>query len=158
MGYKDGFYIKDNILGYTGDLNNNPTVYFADAGGINPKIVNVDGRQQVVVTFGHITQAHDDPTNVGRGAVMESYSYSIYNNSQGFAEECVYGPRECERLFGREGRIELEGYGDEGVTADGHYIFHPSRNRFIPVNNGNVNILALAIEKFKDVKVREAPG
>ena len=33
MGYRDDFYIKDNILGYTGDLSDIKfTVYFADAG------------------------------------------------------------------------------------------------------------------------------
>ena len=156
MGYRDDFYKKSNILGYTGELKSKPTVYFADAGGINPKTVMIAGVEQVVVTFGHITQAHSLRDNVGRGTVMESHSYSIYNNSQGFAEECVYGPTECERLFGQENREKLEGYGEEGVTHDGHYIFHPSRNRFIPVNRGTIDVLALAIDKFKDIKPRDA--
>ena len=35
MGYEDEFYSQDNILGYTGDLHDNPTVYFAEAGKLN---------------------------------------------------------------------------------------------------------------------------
>jgi hypothetical protein len=156
MGYRDDFYKKDNILGYTGELLDNPSVYFADAGGTSPRLVNVGGKDQVLVSFGHITQHHSMADNIGRGAVLESHSYSIYNNSQGAAEECVHGPRECERIFGEKGRKEMESYGEEGVTKDGHYIFHPSRNKFIPVNKGTIDILAKAIDKFPQVKKREA--
>jgi len=156
MGYRDDFYKKDNILGYTGNLTESPTVYFADAGGVNPRTVMIADVEQVLVTFGHITQAHSIADNVGRGVVMESHSYSIFNNAQGLAEECIYGPRECDRLFGKGMAAELEKYGEEGVTRDGHYIFHPSRNAFIPVNRGTIELLALAIEKFQEIKQREA--
>jgi hypothetical protein len=74
MGYRDDFYKKDNILGYTGDLMKDPTVYFADAGGLNPKTVDVDGRTQVLVSFGRITQDHPHKNNIGRGKVHECYS------------------------------------------------------------------------------------
>lgn len=155
MAYRDDFYKKENILGYTGDLNKNPTVYFADAGGDSPRLVNIGGKDQVLVTFGHITQHHDLADNIGRGIVLESHSYSIYNNAKGQAEECVYGPRETNRLFGKGAAKDLEKYGEDGVTKDGHYIFHPSRNRFIPVNSGSIDILALAIQKFTELKERE---
>jgi hypothetical protein len=155
MGYRDDFYIKDNILGYTGNLHKDPTVYFADAGGTAPKIAKVNGKDKVLVSFGHITQFHDMADNIGRGPVDESTSYSIYNNAQGFAEECVYGPRECDRVFGKGVAKELEKYGEEGVTKDGHYIFHPSRNLFIPVNSGSIDTLAKAITKFTELKDRD---
>ena len=31
MGNRDDFYTAENIIGYTGNLHNNPTVYFANA-------------------------------------------------------------------------------------------------------------------------------
>jgi hypothetical protein len=155
MGYRDDFYIKDNILGYTGTIGKDPTVYFADAGGTAPRLAKVNGKDHVLVTFGHITQFHDIADNIGRGAVMESTSYSIYNNAQGFAEECIYGPRECDRLFGKGAAKDLQKYGEAGVTKDGHYIFHPSRNLFIPVNKGTIDSLAEAIRNFTAVKERE---
>ena len=136
MGYRDDFYTKDNILGYTGKLDDNPTVYFADAGRMNPKTVEVDGKQQVVVTFGHITQAHDIPTNVGREQVDESYSYSIHNvmeNGEEHAQEAVYGrPR--------------------GAAKATHVDFHTSRNRFEAATKGNTEILARAIARFPEIK------
>jgi hypothetical protein len=155
MGYRDDFYIKDNILGYTGNVNKDPTVYFADAGGTAPRLAKVNGRDQVLVSFGHITQWHEVTNNIGRGPVMESTSYSIYNNAKGAAEECIYGPRECDRLFGKDMAKELEQYGEEGVTKDGHYIFHPSRNLFIPVNSGTLDTLVKAITKFTELKERD---
>lgn len=33
MSYHDDFYIKDNIIGYTGDILHNPTVYFKKVDG-----------------------------------------------------------------------------------------------------------------------------
>lgn len=53
MGYKDDFYCIGNMIGYTGDIHDFPTVYFLRevAGGS---------------FYGHITQKHDLPGNVGR--------------------------------------------------------------------------------------------
>src|SRR5215218_5752828 len=136
MGYRDDFYTKDNILGYTGKLQDNPTVYFADAGRMNPKTVKVNGKEQVVVTYGHITQAHDMPTNVGRERVDESYSYSIHNvkeNGEEHAQEAVYGTL-------------------VGAKKAAHHEFHTSRNRFEASTKGNIEILALAISKFPAIK------
>lgn len=154
MGYRDDFYTKENILGYTGTIGKKPTVYFADAGGIAPKLAKVDGKDKVLVSFGHITQFHDIANNIGREEVMESTSYSIYNNAKGAAEECIYGPRECDRLFGKGAAKDLQQYGEDGVTKDGHYIFHPSRNLFIPVNKGTLDALADAIRNFTELKDR----
>lgn len=62
MGYRDDFFIVSNIVGYTGDLQDNPTVYF-----------ETDEEQA------HITQAHKKADNVGRGAVFTTEGYSKVN-------------------------------------------------------------------------------
>jgi len=66
MGYRDDFYMVQNIVGYTGDLNNFPTVYF-----------------QKGSEFGHITQKHDESQNVGRTEVYSSDAYFIGNELVG---------------------------------------------------------------------------
>lgn len=78
MSYRDDFYIKDNIIGYTGDILNNPTVYFK----------KVDGTGQI--EFGRITQEHDDESNVGRNVVRTARDYAI-TNVNGKAQEYYNG-------------------------------------------------------------------
>ncbi len=51
MAFYDNLYSFENIVGYTGQLHNFPTVYF-------------QSQQHNLV--GHITQAHPFPQNVGR--------------------------------------------------------------------------------------------
>ena len=141
MGYRDEFYTKENILGYTGDLGDIKfTVYFADAGRMNPKTVEVDGRQQVLVSFGRITQDHPHKNNIGRGKVHECCSYSIANEGDQ-AKECVYGRRELKTIGMREKGGENE-----------HLSFHSSRNRFESVTAGSIERLASAITRFKLAK------
>lgn len=142
MGYCDDFYIRENIIGYTGDLRDIKfTVYFADAGRLNPRTVEVDGCQQVLVRFGRITQDHPHADNIGRGKVHECYSYHIFNDVDGKAKECVYGRRELRTIGMRE-----KGGDDEFLS------FHSSRNRFESVNAGNIDILATAITRFQNAK------
>src|SRR5210317_838788 len=62
MGYRDDFYVAENLIGYTGDLHSFPTVYFKKGD-----------------EFGHITQKHDSGTNVGRGSVRKDSTYTIGN-------------------------------------------------------------------------------
>ncbi|GAA5165105.1 hypothetical protein [Viridibacterium curvum] len=62
MGYRDDFYMVQYIIGYTGNLNDFPTVYF------------IKGKE-----FGHITQKHDESQNVGRMEVYASDGYTIGN-------------------------------------------------------------------------------
>lgn len=62
MGYRDDFYIPENIKGYTGDLYNNPTVYFENG-----------------TEYGRITQEHDEPDNVGRNKVRSDPTHTIVN-------------------------------------------------------------------------------
>lgn len=76
MPYEAGFYIAKNIVGYTGDLKNNPTVYF---------------HNRKTNQFGRITQDHDHADNIGRARVRIAADYSLRNNRSGTAEEFYNG-------------------------------------------------------------------
>lgn len=71
--YMDDFYVAENIIGYTGSILNNPTMYFRNGN-----------------TFGRITQHHDDPNNVGRNLVRTHADYFI-ENEDGMAWEYYDG-------------------------------------------------------------------
>jgi hypothetical protein len=60
-------YQPQNIIGYTGQLGNNPTVYYRRNSG----------------TFGHITQAHNLPQNVGQEHARKHSSYQAGNQMVG---------------------------------------------------------------------------
>jgi len=62
MTYRGDFYIPENIIGYTGNIHHDPTVYF-----------------QKGHNFGHITQAHGIGHNVGREEVRYAQDYVIRN-------------------------------------------------------------------------------
>lgn len=62
MGYRDDFYKAENMIGYSGSVSSAPTVYFQDGN-----------------EFGHITQKHDLPQNVGRMEVYANANYVIEN-------------------------------------------------------------------------------
>jgi hypothetical protein len=66
MGYRDDFYVVDNVIGYSGNLLDFPTVYFQSGS-----------------EYGHITQKHDTSQNVGRGRVKSSKGYTIENRKDG---------------------------------------------------------------------------
>jgi hypothetical protein len=137
MTYRDDFYTKDNIIGYTGDLKEPQkfTVYFADAGGINPSVrKDADGKDRVSVEFGHITQDHEVKDNIGREKVYSSTTYAIYNTTidgEEHAQEAVFG-----------------------VLSHDFKDFHTSRNKFEPVTKGNTEVLAKAIERCPSIKSR----
>ncbi len=77
--YQDDLYCKDNIVAYTGDLKNNPTVYFKKDHG--------DGN----VTYGHITQTHKyDKMNIGREEVATSDTYQLVNKKDVQGKEASY--------------------------------------------------------------------
>ena len=69
MGYEDDFYVRKNIIGYTGELHNNPTVYFTTQ--------NEHGR---------ITQAHPNAENVGRNLVKTRHGHTFKNEDIGRGE------------------------------------------------------------------------
>ena len=62
MGYRDDFYVAPNMYGYTGDIDDNPTVYFKTA-----------------TEHGRITQDHPRRGNIGRDVVKGNEGYSIGN-------------------------------------------------------------------------------
>ncbi len=68
MAYRDDFYIAANIVGYTGQLNNNPTVYFSKQ--------LADG-----ILYGHITQHHNIADNIGREKLNSHPQYVIQNEN-----------------------------------------------------------------------------
>lgn len=53
MGYRDDFYCMRNLFGYTGQIHHFPTIYFVK-------------QTPAGAFYGHITQKHDLPGNVGR--------------------------------------------------------------------------------------------
>jgi hypothetical protein len=145
MGYKDDFYVKQNIIGWTGDINGKAfSVYFADCGGTPPKTVRVADVDQIVVQFGHITQKHDCPYNIGREEVGESFSYSIFNGGG--------GGRMTESVIGEVGLEKLKS--GKGITDDDHDVFHDSRSPFNSVTKGSIDRLAAVIDKFTTLKTR----
>ena len=64
MAYRADFYIPANIIGYTGVLKKNPTVYFLSS-----------------TEYGHITQVHDAWENAGREEVHPNNSYEFGNRA-----------------------------------------------------------------------------
>jgi hypothetical protein len=66
MGYRDDFYVADNIFGYTGELQDYPTVYFRSD-------------EQHGDEHGRITQDHDNENNIGRDVVKTNRGYSIFD-------------------------------------------------------------------------------
>ena len=68
MGYRDDFYCVGNMIGYTGDVHDFPTVYF---------LIKAPGGS----IYGHITQKHKMPGNVGRMYVDDTPDphYTIRN-------------------------------------------------------------------------------
>lgn len=70
--YEPNFYIPENIIGYTGILQKNPTVYFLSK-----------------TQYGHITQVHEEWKNVGREVIYPNATYT-------------FGNRDGVRLFERD--------------------------------------------------------
>lgn len=87
MAYYPDFYHPNNIIGYTGDLNNKPTVYFMRKTGVGYR-------------FGRIIQKSKNPARIGRSVVREFPVYRIENR----------GGRVCESYDGivRKGRRRIK--------------------------------------------------
>jgi hypothetical protein len=66
VAYAADFYTPDNIIGYTGVLNKNPTVYFLSK-----------------THYGHITQVHGTWRNVGRETIRSNSKYFFGNVADG---------------------------------------------------------------------------
>lgn len=72
MGYHDELYNVAYMIGYTGTVHLNPTVYF-----------------QRKYRYGHITQAHDIKANIGRERVGENPEYVIENKIKNGKATCI---------------------------------------------------------------------
>jgi len=86
MPYRADFYIPENIIGYTGRIDDNPTVYFMTGPAHGPN------------EYGHITQAHQIGPNEGREEVQRSTQYEIRVGADGNLEEwdggqCIHESR-----------------------------------------------------------------
>ncbi|MFL5296947.1 MAG: hypothetical protein ACJ798_11255 [Phenylobacterium sp.] len=64
MGYRDDFYVADNVIGYTGDIKINPTVYF-----------------ESLSEYGRITQDHPNRDNIGRNKVRSNEGHAMANEA-----------------------------------------------------------------------------
>lgn len=71
MAYAPDFYVPQNIIGYTGVLRKNPTVYFLSA-----------------THYGHITQVHDEWRNVGRETIQTNDKYRFGNEPE--YDHCLF--------------------------------------------------------------------
>ncbi len=126
MPYRDNLYQKENIIGYTGDPLNNPTVYF------KKENKNEDGSVKSV-TYGHITQDHGLYFNIGREEAGVAETYEIKN----------------------DGKLNEQGKKTAQEYADG-VMFHPSRNPFTDVskNKGMKEYLSDSIDRYTEIKQR----
>jgi hypothetical protein len=113
MAYASWLYNVNNIIGYTGDVNSRPTVYFQLGRG-----------------YGHITQNHSIPSNIGREKYEIHHDYRIDN-------------------YDIDGELHA-------VESEATKVFHVSRNEFIPrrdFNPGELLTLSIAIYRFPDLKL-----
>ena len=117
MGYRDDFYIVDNIIGYTGNLGSDipVTVYF-----------------ETSEECGHITQDHDNDTNIGREPVRPVEGYGAVNTDEG------------------TDKVRLQEY-------KGTKIIHFSRHEMKSIEGmcqGDKDILKMSIYTFLNLKIK----
>lgn len=110
MDKGNGLYQPKNIVGHTGDLDSSPTVYYQRKGKNNN------------IQFGHITQSHNIPENVGREPAYAHPKYNAKNENGQFVE-----------------RI-------------GKKSFHTSRNPFVPISDQTRESLSNVHQSFPDIK------
>ena len=129
MGYYDDFYQPGNILGYTGILTENPSVYF----------LQDLGHTQV---FGRITQAHEDSDNVGRSLVRRAANYKwTYKNSHGVHYESAFV---TDVWSDRDGWVAVNAFWD-----------HESRSPFHRAEYKELFTLMVAILTYPDLKKKD---
>lgn len=128
-GYKSNFYTMSNIVGYTGNLYKNPTVYFHSK-----------------YKFGRIVQSHDNPNNVGRGIPQ------YHESSSGLS----YKARNYLDSDGSYFFLEVSSPAGIDVFSDVDMInqcqIHSSRSSFKRRNSKNIGMLATSIDRFKYLK------
>lgn len=161
MGYCDRLYRRENIIGYTGNLDANPTVYFVtesrnDKGGLKTTVVN--DVTQILFLNGHITQAHSNKKNVGREKVKESYSYSLMNVGPdkivGF-DPSKLNEQHLQEVYHSDELDPARVHGNK--TPDGFSQIHVSRSTFTPVSwkdKATMDKLATSITRFTLLKAK----
>ena len=107
MGYRDDFYAVENIIGYSGRVSDFPTVYFQNGD-----------------EFGHITQKHGYPQNVGRMEVHADPNYVMEN------AEYQGGIRLIERI--------------------GDRLIHVSRSTFKPIETTTFDDQAVLVQAIRN--------
>ena len=141
MTYRDDFYTRDNIVGYTVDIDHDPTVYF-----------------ETYTEHGRITQAHKHWDNIGRNRVKLNVLFVLEG------DECVlYNFRGDNQLLTRRRGGQLveverlyERYeSHEGLMLSG-FPTHTSRNTIVTdLGPAELDTLALALQRFPDEKPRD---
>lgn len=128
-GYRSDFYTASNIVGYTGNLYESPSVYFHSK-----------------YEFGRIVQSHDKSSNIGRGVPQHhelssgaSYKARNYLDSDG-----SYFFLEVSSPAG------VDVFSD--VELINRYQIHSSRSSFKKRNSENIDVLATSIDRFKYLK------
>lgn len=122
MGYSDSFYVVDNIVGYTGKVNELPTVYFEDESA-----------------YGHITQQHKYDWNVGREALRSREGYSTANTDEG-SDHVRLLELSGDKVIheSRNEMISLEGMssGDKAILAQSIWRYTDIKSRYKPKEKG----------------------
>jgi len=155
-GYRDDFYVPENIIGYTGKLGENPTIYF-------------EKREDGKVTFGRITQQHGNPKNVGR-EMIRMRSESDYDAKNTYAAE-IDGKNVTRKDYSEKNKgnlkvIEMNTYQNlkNGEIVQFNRVYaefydndlsHLSRSVFTKVTDKNKQELADAIIKKENLKIKE---
>lgn len=131
MGYRDDFYVRENIIGYTGSLTSSalPTIYFYD-------------RHRAIL--GHITQSHADNTSIGRQKVIVAIDYLIFNSREGhpaLQSSLILGTPPIHISSACLTQIEKAQQKKLGLNfmiecCDSN-VFHVSRSVFIPIEKAN---------------------
>lgn len=163
MAYGDFLYKPDNIIGYTGDLNSNPTVYFFrdsrnERGQVKLKSVKVGQKYVSKILFlnGHITQAHSERKNIGRELIYESWSYSLANVHSSTIEGMEGMNQELLQETYHQSEVPVNGT-TLFPTPDGFTDFHVSRSTFkkiSPRDYSTIMKLANSIARFPRIKSR----
>jgi hypothetical protein len=121
MGYRDDFYHAENMIGYSGDIQSFPTVYF-----------------QMGEKYGHITQEHGRSQNVGRGTVKRNANYSIGNEEVDGAQKLV--EKVGDRIFHKSRsvltKIERMTFDDQAIILQA--IWHYPNEKYISGYNSSI--------------------
>ena len=116
MSYRDDFYIVENIIGYTGDLTDNPTVYFEN------------GEE-----YGHITQDHKKDDNIGREYVRPLEGYGAVNTDEGTDKVRLHEYLGTEIIhYSRNELVSIEGMcqGDKDILKMSIWTFPSLKVRY----------------------------